>query len=374
MARIPDNPLILIDGSSYLYRAFHAYPGTMSNGEIPTNAIYGVVNMVRSMMRQFASDRIAVIFDAKGKTFRDEMYDQYKANRPPMPDDLRCQVEPLHQVIRAMGLPLLAIEGVEADDVIGTLARQASQAGMPVLISTGDKDMAQLVDENITLINTMTNVVLDREGVIEKFGIPPELIIDYLALMGDKVDNIPGVPGVGEKTATALLQGIGGLEDLYANLDKIAALGFRGSKTMAQKLEENRDNANLSYQLATIKCDVELEESPQTLLKQTPDRDALMAWYGKLAFKSWLTELLDGGTGIVTADEQAKASSVTVSNTANNSASNAAVIPASPAAQIDRSQYQTILNEQDFNLWLEKLQQAELFAFDTETDSLDYMV
>lgn len=374
MARIPDNPLILIDGSSYLYRAFHAYPGTMSNGEIPTNAIYGVVNMIRSMMRQFASDRMAVIFDAKGKTFRDEMYDQYKANRPPMPDDLRCQVEPLHQVIRAMGLPLLAIEGVEADDVIGTLARQASQAGMPVLISTGDKDMAQLVDENITLINTMTNVVLDREGVIEKFGIPPELIIDYLALMGDKVDNIPGVPGVGEKTATALLQGIGGLEDLYANLDKIAALGFRGSKTMAQKLEENRDNANLSYQLATIKCDVELEESPQTLLKQTPDRDALMTWYGKLAFKSWLTELLDGGTGIVTADEQAKASSVTVSNAANNAASNAAAIPESPAAQIDRSQYQTILNEQDFNLWLEKLQQAELFAFDTETDSLDYMV
>ncbi|TXZ77356.1 DNA polymerase I [Vibrio mimicus] len=374
MARIPDNPLILIDGSSYLYRAFHAYPGTMSNGEIPTNAIYGVVNMIRSMMRQFASDRMAVIFDAKGKTFRDEMYDQYKANRPPMPDDLRCQVEPLHQVIRAMGLPLLAIEGVEADDVIGTLARQASQAGMPVLISTGDKDMAQLVDENITLINTMTNVVLDREGVIEKFGIPPELIIDYLALMGDKVDNIPGVPGVGEKTATALLQGIGGLEDLYANLDKIAALGFRGSKTMAKKLEENRDNANLSYQLATIKCDVELEESPQTLLKQTPDRDALMTWYGKLAFKSWLTELLDGGTGIVTADEQAKASSVTVSNAANNAASNAAAIPESPAAQIDRSQYQTILNEQDFNLWLEKLQQAELFAFDTETDSLDYMV
>lgn len=270
MAHIPDNPLILIDGSSYLYRAFHAYPGTMSNGEIPTNAIYGVVNMIRSMMRQFASDRMAVIFDAKGKTFRDEMYDQYKAHRPPMPDELRCQVEPLHQVIRAMGLPLLAIEGVEADDVIGTLARQASQAGMPVLISTGDKDMAQLVDDNITLINTMTNVVLDREGVIEKFGIPPELIIDYLALMGDKVDNIPGVPGVGEKTATALLQGIGGLEALYANLDKIAALGFRGSKTMAQKLEENRGNAKLSYQLATIKCDVELEESPQTLLKQTP--------------------------------------------------------------------------------------------------------
>ncbi|MDW3189642.1 5'-3' exonuclease H3TH domain-containing protein, partial [Vibrio sp. Vb0932] len=207
MASIPENPLILIDGSSYLYRAFHAYPGTMSNGEIPTNAVYGVVNMLRSMMRQFASERIAVVFDAKGKTFRDEMYSEYKANRPPMPDDLRCQIEPLHNVIRAMGLPLICVPGVEADDVIGTLAYQASQQGMPVLISTGDKDMAQLVDDNITLINTMTNVVMDREGVVEKFGIPPELIIDYLALMGDKVDNIPGVPGVGDKTATALLQG-----------------------------------------------------------------------------------------------------------------------------------------------------------------------
>ncbi|MGL4381577.1 MAG: DNA polymerase I [Vibrio sp.] len=367
MARIPDNPLILIDGSSYLYRAFHAYPGTMSNGEIPTNAIYGVVNMIRSMMRQFASDRMAVIFDAKGKTFRDDLYDQYKANRPPMPDELRCQVEPLHQVIRAMGLPLIAIECVEADDVIGTLARQASQAGMPVLISTGDKDMAQLVDDNVTLINTMTNVVLDRDGVIEKFGIPPELIIDYLALMGDKVDNIPGVPGVGDKTATALLQGIGGLEALYANLDQIAGLGFRGSKTMAQKLQENRDNAELSYQLATIKCDVELEESAQTLLKQTPDRDALIALYGQMAFKAWLSELLDGGTGIVVADEQNRAASA-------SAPSGAAALVESPAVHIDRSQYQTILNEQDFQHWLAKLQQAELFAFDTETDSLDYMV
>lgn len=364
MARIPDNPLILIDGSSYLYRAFHAYPGTMSNGEIPTNAIYGVVNMVRAMMRQFASDRIAVIFDAKGKTFRDEMYDQYKANRPPMPDDLRCQIEPLHQIIRAMGLPLLSIEGVEADDVIGTLAHQASQAGMPVLISTGDKDMAQLVDEHITLINTMTNVVMDREGVIEKFGIPPELIIDYLALMGDKVDNIPGVPGVGEKTATALLQGIGGLSDLYDNLDKIAELGFRGSKTMAKKLEENRANAQLSYQLATIKRDVELAHTPASLLKTTPDRDALMALYGKLAFKSWLTELLDGGSGVVEAVER---SGSVVEHSPSSIASE------SPAIKIDRSQYETILDEQSFYRWLEKLKQAEVFAFDTETDSLDYM-
>lgn len=371
MARIPDNPLILIDGSSYLYRAFHAYPGTMSNGDIPTNAVYGVVNMLRSMMRQFASDRIAVIFDAKGKTFRDDMYPEYKANRPPMPDDLRCQIEPLHNVIRAMGLPLISIPGVEADDVIGTLASQASKAGMPVLISTGDKDMAQLVDDNVTLINTMTNVVMDREGVIEKFGIPPELIIDYLALMGDKVDNIPGVPGVGDKTATALLQGIGSIEKLYQNLDDIAALGFRGSKTMAKKLIDNKDNAEMSYQLATIKLDVELEETPESLIKTTPNTDELIKLYGQLVFKSWLNELLEGGTGVVEADEKSGAAGAARSAAASTSSS---VEMDTSAVTIDRSKYETILNEEDFNAWLEKLKAAEVFAFDTETDSLDYMV
>ncbi|TOM23156.1 DNA polymerase I [Vibrio parahaemolyticus] len=366
MASIPENPLILIDGSSYLYRAFHAYPGTMSNGEIPTNAVYGVVNMLRSMMRQFASERIAVVFDAKGKTFRDEMYSEYKANRPPMPDDLRCQIEPLHNVIRAMGLPLICVPGVEADDVIGTLAYQASQQGMPVLISTGDKDMAQLVDDNITLINTMTNVVMDREGVVEKFGIPPELIIDYLALMGDKVDNIPGVPGVGDKTATALLQGIGGLTKLYENLDDIAALGFRGSKTMAKKLVDNKDNAMLSYELATIKLDVELEETPQSLLKAEPNKDELIKLYGQLTFKSWLNELLEGSSGTVEAVELAGSAQ------ASSSSSHAEM--ETSAVTIDRSQYETILDEASFNAWLEKLKAAELFAFDTETDSLDYMV
>ncbi|EJY0700602.1 TPA: DNA polymerase I [Vibrio parahaemolyticus] len=365
MASIPENPLILIDGSSYLYRAFHAYPGTMSNGEIPTNAVYGVVNMLRSMMRQFASERIAVVFDAKGKTFRDEMYSEYKANRPPMPDDLRCQIEPLHNVIRAMGLPLICVPGVEADDVIGTLAYQASQQGMPVLISTGDKDMAQLVDDNITLINTMTNVVMDREGVVEKFGIPPELIIDYLALMGDKVDNIPGVPGVGDKTATALLQGIGGLTKLYENLDDIAALGFRGSKTMAKKLVDNKDNAMLSYELATIKLDVELEETPESLLKAEPNKDELIKLYGQLTFKSWLNELLEGGSGTVEAVELAGSAQASSSSHAEMETS---------AVTIDRSQYETILDEVSFNAWLEKLKAAELFAFDTETDSLDYMV
>ncbi|EHZ2536278.1 TPA: DNA polymerase I [Vibrio parahaemolyticus] len=368
MASIPENPLILIDGSSYLYRAFHAYPGTMNNGEIPTNAVYGVVNMLRSMMRQFASERIAVVFDAKGKTFRDEMYSEYKANRPPMPDDLRCQIEPLHNVIRAMGLPLICVPGVEADDVIGTLAYQASQQGMPVLISTGDKDMAQLVDDNITLINTMTNVVMDREGVVEKFGIPPELIIDYLALMGDKVDNIPGVPGVGDKTATALLQGIGGLTKLYENLDDIAALGFRGSKTMAKKLVDNKDNAMLSYELATIKLDVELEETPESLLKAEPNKDELIKLYGQLTFKSWLNELLEGGSGTVEAVELAGSAQ------ASSSSSSSHAEMETSAVTIDRSQYETILDEASFNAWLEKLKAAELFAFDTETDSLDYMV
>ncbi|MGF1750625.1 MULTISPECIES: DNA polymerase I [Vibrio] len=366
MAHIPDNPLILIDGSSYLYRAFHAYPETMSNGEIPTNAVYGVVNMLRSMMRQFASDRIAVVFDAKGKTFRDDMYPEYKANRPPMPDDLRCQIEPLHNVIRAMGLPLICVPGVEADDVIGTLAHQASQAGMPVLISTGDKDMAQLVDENVTLINTMTNTVMDVEGVVEKFGIPPELIIDYLALMGDKVDNIPGVPGVGDKTATALLQGIGSIQSIYERLDDIAALGFRGSKTMAKKLVEHKDNATLSYELATIKLDVELDYKPDELLKQTPNTDELTTLFAQLTFKSWLNELLEGGTGEVVADSRSASGSAS----SKDSDSDMDV----SAVTIDRSEYETILTEAQFATWLEKLKSSSVFALDTETDSLNYMV
>ncbi len=373
MATIADNSLILIDGSSYLYRAFHAYPESMNNGKIQTNAVYGVVNMLRSMMKQFASDRIAVVFDAKGKTFRDDMYPEYKANRPSMPDVLRDQIEPLHNIIRAMGLPLICIPGVEADDVIGTLASQASQAGMPVLISTGDKDMAQLVDENVTLINTMTNVVMDRQGVIDKFELPPELIIDYLALMGDKVDNIPGVPGVGNKTAVALLQGLGSLEDIYNNLDKIADLGFRGSKTMAQKLIDNKDNAQLSYQLATIKLDVDLECAPADLCKAEPNKDELIQWFGELTFKSWLTELLDGASGKIEASESASTVTAIAKSSSVSKLSTADIdIDMSPA-NIDRSQYQTIFEQEAFLIWLDKLKTCEVFAFDTETDSLDYM-
>ncbi|MGR5065921.1 DNA polymerase I [Photobacterium sp. DNB22_13_2] len=358
MATIPENPLILIDGSSYLYRAYHAAPNfTNSDGE-PTGAVYGVVNMLRSMMRQFSTEHIAVIFDAKGKTFRDDMYPEYKANRPPMPDDLRSQIEPLNAVIKAMGLPLISISGVEADDVIGTLASQASKAGMPVLISTGDKDMAQLVDQNVTLINTMTDVVMDPAGVVDKFGIGPELIIDYLALMGDKVDNIPGVPGVGEKTAKALLTGIGGLDALYANLDDIPPLGFRGSKTMPKKLQDNKEAAYLSYELATIKLDVELDVTPEQLVKSTPDTDELTKLFGQLQFRRWLSEMLDGSDGRIVADEKASASAV----------DNKPVAPV-----IDRSGYETVLDEAAFIQWLEKLNSAEVVAFDTETDGLDYM-
>ncbi|EAR55302.1 DNA polymerase I [Photobacterium sp. SKA34] len=358
MATIPENPLILIDGSSYLYRAYHAAPNfTNSDGE-PTGAIYGVVNMLRSMLRQFSTEHIAVIFDAKGKTFRDDMYPEYKANRPPMPDDLRSQIEPLHAVIKAMGLPLIAISGVEADDVIGTLSTQASQQGMPVLISTGDKDMAQLVDQNVTLINTMTDVVMDPAGVVDKFGIGPELIIDYLALMGDKVDNIPGVPGVGEKTAKALLTGIGGLDTLYDNLDDIAALGFRGSKTMAKKLIDNKEAAYMSYKLATIKLDVELDVTPDELRKGVPDTDVLTELFGKLQFRRWLTEMLDGSDGRIVADEKS----------GDVPAEKKAVAPT-----IDRSGYETVLDKESFATWLEQLKAAEAFAFDTETDGLDYM-
>ncbi|WP_122033490.1 DNA polymerase I [Aliivibrio sp. EL58] len=369
MARIPDNPFILVDGSSYLFRAYHAAPNFTNGDGQPTGAVYGVINMLRSLLKQFETDRVAVIFDAKGKTFRNDMYPEYKANRPPMPDDLRCQIEPLHKLIKAMGLPLLSISGVEADDVIGTLASQASKAGIPVLISTGDKDMAQLVDENVTLINTMTNVIMGPEGVEEKFGVPPELIIDYLALMGDTSDNIPGVPGIGDKTARALLQGVGGLDALYANLDDIAPLGFRGSKGMAKKLEENKEGAYLSYELATIKLDVELEQRPEELVKQAPDVDELIQMFGQMNFKRWLTEMLDGSDGKIVSHETSANRATSSSDSANEAEEETIV-----AAQIDRSKYETILTKEAFLSWLEKLNNAEVAAFDTETDSLDYMV
>ena len=370
MPTIAPNPLVLVDGSSYLYRAFHAFPPLTNSAGEPTGAMYGVLNMLKSLISQVQPSHIAVVFDAKGKTFRDEMFEQYKSHRPPMPDDLRKQIQPLHDIIRALGIPLLVIEGVEADDVIGTLAVAASKANQKVLISTGDKDMAQLVDDNIMLINTMNNTLLDREAVIEKYGIPPELIIDYLALMGDSADNIPGVAGVGEKTALGLLQGIGSMAEIYANLDKVAELPIRGAKKLGDKLLAEKEMADLSYRLATIKTDVALDITPEQLTLGASNNDQLTEYFGHYEFKRWLNEVMNGADSITNNNEQPTKINhyqATPALTQDNSDETL------PAIQIDRSRYETLLTEADLNRWVEKLKQAKLFALDTETDNLDYM-
>ena len=370
MPTIAPNPLVLVDGSSYLYRAFHAFPPLTNSAGEPTGAMYGVLNMLKSLISQVQPSHIAVVFDAKGKTFRDEMFEQYKSHRPPMPDDLRKQIQPLHDIIRALGIPLLVIEGVEADDVIGTLAVAASKANQKVLISTGDKDMAQLVDDNIMLINTMNNTLLDREAVIEKYGIPPELIIDYLALMGDSADNIPGVAGVGEKTALGLLQGIGSMAEIYANLDKVAELPIRGAKKLGDKLLAEKEMADLSYRLATIKTDVALDITPEQLTLGASNNDQLTEYFGRYEFKRWLNEVMNGTDSITNNNEQPTKINhyqATPALAQDNSEE------ALPAIQIDRSRYETLLTEADLNRWVEKLNQTKLFALDTETDNLDYM-
>ncbi|MDG0971388.1 MAG: DNA polymerase I [Porticoccaceae bacterium] len=356
-------PLILVDGSSYLYRAFHALPPLTNSKGKPTGAVKGVINMMRRLQKDYPDSTHVVVFDAKGKTFRDDMYSEYKANRPPMPDDLRLQIEPIHKIIQAMGMPMLVIEGVEADDVIGTLALQATQVAQPVVISTGDKDIAQMVTEHIVMENTMTNTVMDREGVIEKFGIPPELIIDYLALLGDKSDNIPGVPGVGEKTALGLLQGIGGLDDIYARLDEVAALTFRGAKTMASKLEEHRDLAYLSYRLATIKTDVEIKLGLADLHNAEPDQIALLDLYKEMEFKTWVEE----ATAAINNPHSFESSSVTEAVT--DAPDSEISAPKEPR----NTDYQIILTVAEFTVWLEKIKTAPLVAVDTETTSLNYM-
>ncbi|HBZ93422.1 MAG TPA: DNA polymerase I [Pseudomonas sp.] len=358
-------PLVLVDGSSYLYRAFHALPPLTTSRGMPTGAVKGVLNMLKSLRKQYPNSPFAVVFDAKGGTFRDELFAEYKANRPSMPDELRVQVEPLHAIVRALGLPLLCVEGVEADDVIGTLARQAAGEGCDVVISTGDKDMAQLVCPHVTLVNTMTGSVYDIDGVKGKFGVGPELIIDYLALMGDKVDNIPGVPGVGEKTALGLLVGVGGgLDVLYANLDKIPELPIRGAKSLPAKLEEHRDMAYLSYQLATIKTDVPLNIAIDSLHPGEPDLAALVELYGQLEFKNWLDDLLRQNKALA-AKTVAPAGDL-FAEPASEVVEDAAV-PA-PASAGD---YQLVLEQAQFDEWLKKLEQAELIAFDSETTSLD---
>lgn len=351
-------PLVLVDGSSYLYRAFHALPPLTTSKGLPTGAVKGVLNMLKSLRKQYPDSPFAVVFDAKGGTFRDDMYAHYKANRPSMPDDMRVQIEPLHASVIALGFPLLCVEGVEADDVIGTLARSSAAADRPVVISTGDKDMAQLVDGHITLVNTMSGSSMDVEGVKEKFGVAPEQIIDYLALMGDSSDNIPGVPGIGPKTASGLLVGVnGGLKELYEQLDIVPTLPIRGAKTLPAKLEEHKEMAFLSYQLATIKVDVPLDIGLDDLHLGEPDREKLVELYSLLEFKSWLDEL----------QRDAKRVELSEAEPAP------AAAPQPPAAEQPalELQYETILDQERFAVWLEKLKNAKLIAFDTETTGID---
>ena len=346
-------PLVLVDGSSYLYRAFHALPPLTTSKGLPTGAVKGVLNMLKSLRKQYPDSPFAVVFDAKGGTFRDDMYAEYKANRPSMPDDMRVQIEPLHQSVIALGFPLLCVEGVEADDVIGTLARSSAAANRPVVISTGDKDMAQLVDGHITLVNTMTGSSMDIDGVKEKFGVAPEQIIDYLALMGDSSDNIPGVPGIGPKTASGLLVGVnGGIKELYEQLDIVPTLPIRGAKTLPAKLEEHKEMAFLSYQLATIKCDVPLDVGLDDLHLIEPDREKLLELYTLLEFKSWIDEI----------QRDAKRVELKAAPVAEETVEVAEPVEAA---------YTTILDQATFDAWLKKLNDAKLFAFDTETTGID---
>lgn len=341
------SPLVLVDGSSYLYRAFHALPPLTAADGRPTGAIRGVVSMLRKLIREYEPTRMAVVFDAPGKTFRDELFEQYKAHRPSMPEDLRAQIQPLHEIIRAMGIPVIVREGVEADDVIGTLAVNAAASQQPVVISTGDKDMAQLVNEHIMLVNTMNDTRLDPSGVVEKFGVSPDLIVDYLALMGDKSDNIPGVPGVGEKTARGLITGIGSLETIYANLDLVADLPIRGAKNLGAKLEQHREDAFLSARLATIKTDCDLEDVSQNLQPTAPDRQALLEIFRDLDFRSWVVEL---------EAQDPEAANITEDVTRD-----------------ETHDYALVTTGQALDEWIRRLETSRVFALDTETTGLDYM-
>ena len=345
------SPFVLVDGSSYLYRAYHAMPDLTNSKGQSTGTIYGVVNMLRKLLRDYKPSHIAVVFDAKGKTFRDDLFPAYKANRPPMPNDLREQIEPIHAIVKAMGLPLLMVDGVEADDVIGTLAQQATEQGIATVISTGDKDMAQLVNEHVTLINTMSNTMTDVAAIHEKYGIAPNRIIDYLALMGDKVDNIPGVPSVGPKTATKLLQQYGSMVGVIAHADEVKG-------KMGEKLREAAPDLPLSYELATIKLDVDLDsDTPTSLVAQGIQHDALLDLFQHLEFKTWTTELVrQGKANAIIAAESPTASDMPT-----------------PNPTVIEKNYETILTEERLQYWLKALKASSLFAFDTETTSLDYL-
>ena len=360
---MPNNaPIILIDGSSYLYRAFFACPPlTNANGE-PTGAIFGVINMIRSLMNQYNPTHIAVVFDAKGGSFRNEIYSEYKATRDEMPENLRPQIEPIHTILKAMGLPLLCVEGVEADDVIGTLAKQAEKENLQVLISTGDKDMAQLVSDKVTLINTMNNTALDPQGVMDKFGVPPAKIIDYLALRGDNSDNIPGVAGIGEKTAQALLTAFDSVKDIYNHLDDIEKLSIRGAKSLKQKLIDNQKDAELSYLLATIKTDVALDFTNEQLLVTDLDVNKLVELFAYYGFHRWQKELIAGNF--------LKQQKLTVTDIDNLSLFSQESDTVKDKIDTD---YQCILTHEQLDDWVSKLANCQQFAFDTETDSVDHI-
>ncbi len=327
--------IVLVDGSSYLYRAFHAMPNLANSKGEPTGAVYGIVNMLRRLLREQDTPYFVVVFDAPGKTFRDRLYTEYKANRPPMPDDLRSQIEKVHAVIKALGLPLLSISDVEADDVIGTLARAASNHDMEAFIVSGDKDLAQLVGPGVTMCDSMKDVIYDEQGVQEKFGVPPDRIIDFLALVGDTSDNIPGVPKVGPKTAARWLMDYGSLDALVEQADSV-------SGKVGENLRASLDQLALSRELATIKCDVPLEHGPDALMVSAPDDEALRKLYADLEFKTWLSEL--GGLNEST-----------------------------DVAEEVHGRYETILDKKTFKKWVDKLAKAPVFAFDTETTSIDAM-
>jgi len=332
--------LVLIDGSSYLYRAFHALPNLANSDGEPTGALHGVLNMINKLVREEQATHIGVVFDAPGKTFRDDLFADYKAQRPPMPDDLRSQVEPILDAVRAMGLPLLQIKGVEADDVIGTLCRHAADAGLKVLVSTGDKDMAQLVNDNVTLVNTMSYSVMDRDGVKEKFDVFPEQIIDYLALVGDTSDNIPGVPKVGAKTAAKWLNLYGSADGIVEHADEIAG-------KVGESLRENVEQLRLSQQLATIKLDVDLQLAIDDLQPTPADDESLKSLYGRFELRTLLRQLVEQGDTAKTTE--------------------------TPPPAVDKGNYETVLDWEAFDRWMDKVRAAELVAFDTETTSLDYM-
>ncbi len=327
--------LLLVDGSSYLYRAFHAMPSLNNSKGEQTGAVYGMTNMLRRLLREYKDHHMAVIFDAPGKTFRDDLYPEYKANRPPMPEELVAQIEPIHEIVRALGVPLLMVEGVEADDVIGTLAERAREEGFEVVISTGDKDMAQLVDSRIRIENTMDGGTLDPEGVKNKFGVSPEQMVDFLTLVGDSVDNIPGVPKVGPKTAAKWL-------DTYETLDAIVESADEIKGKVGENLRASLKQLPLSKQLVTINRSVDLDMDPSDLAVSAPDVAALKNWYSRLEFKTWLSEILDEGSAEVPAGDETP-------------------------------DYEIILDQKRFDQWIERLSAAEQFAFDTETTSLDYM-